>query len=162
MHSRPASLPTILVAFAAFNVCAWLAWNSAENLQSGSWPRTDGDIESVRVFEERGSRGGVQHTIDIKYRFTVAGQVYTGDRFNTRNNYLAGEAGAIAVQQTHRPGGPCSVAYHPNDPARCFIDTSITWHTWFKLGLAVIVGAAGIVFLFFGVRDILRAGKPSS
>src|SRR5262245_2224958 len=103
MKAKVLAFPSFLLAIGALAACVWLTWASVENLRSSSWPRTEGTIESMRVLEKVGTRGGVQYTIEISYRFLVAGQVYHGDRFNTRGNYLAGEAGASEVSRNYRP-----------------------------------------------------------
>src|SRR5262249_58423611 len=66
---------------------------------------------------------------------------------------LAGEPAASEVARNYQPGGKCSVAYNPSDPTRCFLDTSLTWHTWGKLGIGAVAGIAGLVFLILGLKN---------
>jgi Protein of unknown function (DUF3592) len=145
-----AAAPSLVLAVPALAACVWLLWVGLENLRSGSWPRAEGTVDSIRVYQKVGSRGGVQHTAEVRYTFTVDGAAYHGDRFNTRGDYLAGIEAADAVTRTYRPGGPCEVAYDPSDPARCFLDTGVTWHTWGKLAIGAAAGLAGLALLYHG------------
>ncbi len=151
-------LPLVLIGLAGLAACGWLGWVSAENLRSGTWPRANGRVDAVQVFKHDGNRG-IQYSVAIHYRFTVNGQVYRGDRFNTRGNYLAGEAGAAEVAKRYRPSGECSVAYNPSNPNRCFIDTSLTYHTWGKIVIAALAGSGGLASFLFGAVRIARRRK---
>jgi hypothetical protein len=145
-----AAVPSLVPAVAALAACVWLLWIGAENLRSGSWPRAEGTVDSIRVVQKVGSRGGLQYAAEVRYTFSVDGEVYHGDRFNTRGDYLAGEEAAADVTRTYRPGGACTVAYDPSDPARCFLETGVTWHTWGKIAIGVVAGLVGLALLYRG------------
>jgi hypothetical protein len=156
MKAKLLSLPIFLVSLAALAGCVWLLSESIEILRCASWPRTEGVVDAVRISELVGTRGGVQHKIEISYHFVVDGQTYQGDRFNTRGNFLASEAGAREAGRNYRRGENCSIAYQPSDPAKCFVDTSLTWHTWVKFGLGIGLGIAALVFFVVGLVDVFR------
>jgi hypothetical protein len=143
----------IVLGVLALAGCAWFLGESMENLRSAGWPRTAGTIESFRVVQQVKARSGVQYLVETRYSFTVGGVVHHGDRFNTRGNYLAGEGAASQVAGSYRAGGPCTVAYDPSNPDRCFLDTTITWHTWGKCVLGGIAGVGGLLLLYFGLRN---------
>jgi hypothetical protein len=146
---------SLILGVLALAACAWLLGVSMENLRGANWPRTEGIVEHFRVMQEAG-QSGTQYTVDIRYAFTIAGAAYQGTRFNTRGNYLAGEEAAADVAKTYRAGGKCSVAFNPNDPNRSFLDTSLTYHTWGKLGIGLGAGVVGSAFLVFVLKDLFR------
>jgi hypothetical protein len=146
-----AAAPSLVLAVPALAACVWLLWVGVENLRSGSWPRAEGTVDSIRVFQKVGSRGGSQYAAEVRYTFTVEGTVYHGDRFNTRGDYLAGEGAAADVARTYRPGGPCEVSCDPSDPARCFLETGVTWHTWGKIVIGAVAGLVGLALLYHGL-----------
>ena len=135
--------PTVVMGVVALGVCVWLISDSVEYIQSGSWPRANGTVESRQMLK---SRSGTQHLVKIRYNFTVDGAGYKGERFNTRGDYLSDEQVASVVASQYTPGRPCSVAYNPSNPARCFIETSITWHTWGKVVIGAVAGWWGYSF----------------
>ncbi len=87
----------IVLGVLALAGCAWLVGDSMENLRSGSWPRTQGTIESFRVVQQVKTRS-VQYRVETRYSFTVGGAVHHGDRFNTRGNYTARSAASTASE----------------------------------------------------------------
>lgn len=135
-----------------------------EKLQSESWPRTDGTIDSMEVLKKT-RRGSDSYTAVTKYRFTVGGREYTGDQFNTVGNALDGEGNARTVLQTYPPGSRCSVAYKPSDPTRCFVDIDHAGNTRVSLVVGGAIGAAGVAALGFGIYGLIartrRAGRVS-
>jgi hypothetical protein len=156
------SLVCIVFAVLALAGCGWLVWVSVENLRSGSWPRAQGTLESFQIMQEVKTRGGNQYLAETRYSFTVDGKGYHGDRFNTRGNYLAGEQEAATLKGKYHAGGSCSVAYDPSDPSQCFLDTSVTWHTWGKMVIGVVLGLVGLLFLYFGLKGVFRKGPAES
>jgi hypothetical protein len=147
-----------LFGVALLGLAGWLFWESYFALRSGSWPQAEGRIQSSQVVEELRTRSGKQYRIQVRYTYTVDGKTYTGDRFNNRGNYLEGEQGARTAAAGYPPGARCKVSYNPSDPAESVIDSTVTWHTWGKLVLAVIALLLGPGALYLGWREFKPKG----
>jgi hypothetical protein len=143
-----------LLAFGGF-----LLWEAISALRSGSWPTVEGTVQTSRVLEEVRTRGGTQYRVELTYTYAVEGKVYTGDRFNNRNNYLAGEDRARAVARAYPPGAKVPVSYNPGDPAQAVLEPEVTWHTWGRLVIGVVLLLVGPWLLYLGWQE-LRPRRP--
>src|SRR5947209_8145113 len=75
-----------LVCLAVFG---WLAWEFYVAAGSLAWPTTEGVVRSLKVWEKAPLGGGKSSfQVDITYEYTVGGQTYTGQTFNSRNNHV--------------------------------------------------------------------------
>ena len=150
-HGFKAAAPSLVLAVPALAACVWLLWVGVENLRSGSWPRAEGTVDSIRVYQKVGSRGGMQYAAEVRYTFAVDGDGLPRRPLqHPRRTIWRGKRPRSDVARTYRPGGPCEVAYDPSDPARCFLDTGVTWHTWGKLVIGAAAGLAGLALLYHG------------
>jgi hypothetical protein len=152
----------LVVSLLAIGGGAWLLLASMENFLSAGWPRTEGVVESMQVMEKKGTKSGTQYLANVRYKFTLNGVLYQGDRFNTRGDYLASEQVATAVSKQYQQGGKCSVAYNPSNPERSILDTTLTYHTWGRAGIGAVLGVGGLVLLVLGIRDLMRARRNAA
>jgi hypothetical protein len=142
----------ILVIFGLglFALAGWMGWEFYSASAALSWPVTEGVVRQCRVKEIFKTRGGTQYQAAVEYEYTVGGQQYTGDTFNTRNNYIDRDAVATVSQEYHA-GARCSVHYNPSSPSQSVLVPQRTWHAWGKLtiGLLSFLGAIGIWVVAF-------------
>ena len=150
----------IFLGLIAFSVAGGLYyWKASEVMASANWPQAPGVVEACNVLKTLGTRSGLQFQVQIKYSYNVAGKTFHGDRYNTHNNYTNGEGEASNVGLRYRAGSKCTVAYNPTDPARSYLDTTISWHTWATVVISAIMGIAGTGFIVLGLAKMIFPHK---
>jgi Protein of unknown function (DUF3592) len=142
------------VVLVVFGLCllalaGWMGWEFYSAWSAFSWPTTEGVVRKGRVKEIFKTRGN-QYQTEVEYEYTVDGHRYTGDTFNTRNNYINRDSVA-SVSQEYREGARCSVHYNPSSPSQSVLVPELTWHAWGKLAISVLslLGAVGIGVVAF-------------
>jgi hypothetical protein len=140
----------VIVSLGLLGLAGWMGWEFYSASAPLSWPTTEGVVRQGRIKEILKTRGGSQYQAAISYEYTVPGKQYTGDTFNTRNNYINRDSVA-AVSQRYHSGARCSVYYNPNSPDQSVLVPERTWHAWGKLtiGLLAFLGAVGLLVVAF-------------
>jgi hypothetical protein len=111
----------LLIAMAlGLGFLAWRAWQVRQ--ASPSWPTVEGEVlaSRVRPRNETGTQHGSQSrqwVIDLRYRYVVAGQTYTGQRLRAFERYHADEASAQQELAPYPAGAKVRVYYDPDRPA---------------------------------------------
>jgi hypothetical protein len=144
-----------LVLLALFG---WMGWEFYTAAGSLTWPATEGVVRSFKVWEKSPLGGGKKsYQVEISYEYTVDGQTYTGQTFNSRNNHVD-ESAVPAIRQQYAAGSKCQVAYSSMAPSQSVLVREVSATAWGKLGigLAALVGAVFCLVLAF------RKEKPAT
>jgi hypothetical protein len=144
------------VVLVIFGLCllalaGWMGWEFYSAWAPRSWPTTEGSVRKGTVKQALRTGGGSpQFQAEVQYEYTVGGQPYTGDTFNTRNNYID-RASVESVERQYHTGARCTVHYNPSSPSQSVLVPDLTWHAWGKLtiGLLAFLGAIGIGVVAF-------------
>jgi hypothetical protein len=115
----------------------WLLADFLFASASSSWPSVAGTVEKCEIRQIVKTRS-TQYKVAMVYSYQVEQKRYSGERFNTRENYLSGEEDAKRVAASFAPGAECRIFYDPSDPAQSVIETGRTWHAWARLALGVV------------------------
>jgi hypothetical protein len=101
--------------------------------KSQYWPRANGEILESAV------TGIDEDFVTVKYRYTVKGQEYRGDRFR----FTGGSDGdAPEIVKQYQPGTPAEVIYDPDDPSFSALEHG-------PAAGPVIFMVAGLIFIAF-------------
>jgi len=90
------------------------------------WPSSQGLIESVeiiRVREQRDDLTRPRFRMEVKYRYEVDGQAYTGERWRYGGGVMLRDP---AMFPNYDPGDMVQVYYDPADPSRAVLTTGLT------------------------------------
>lgn len=126
----------LLVAIGAFETAGQLS----EISEARGWPSTEGRIEAseVAVRSEQRVRSTRHHySPRVRYRYTVNGQSFVGDRI-----WLSGERELDAVEagrvvRSYPVGSAVQVFYAPDDPGRATLRAAVDplpLIMWFAFG----------------------------
>jgi hypothetical protein len=133
-------VPVFLLAFSAY-----VNANPAKG-----WPVTEGVIESSEVGAVSTSSGrlgrGLSHFPDVRYRYTVGGKDFTGDKVHLGIG-SALESDAKAVAARYRAGEKASIYYDPGNPAMAVLDPRVQGQTHAALWISGAGSAIGICCL---------------
>lgn len=109
----------------------------APALNSQRWPSTEGEI--LDAAERPAS--------PLRYRYTVRGQRYTGERVSFHRRQPA-----AALSQHYPPGKSVPVYYDPSDPGRAVLEPGSDLPAYLPLGaggLFFIIGLILSLLIFF-------------
>jgi hypothetical protein len=113
-------------------------------LASRHWPATQARI--LGRGSEPGSTRPHDSGITISYAYTVAGQGFTGTRYDYGGAGSGSRLGhALAA---YEPDQVVAAYYDPGTPQRAVLRRGVTWGTYARL--AVGLGFLGLAFLFSG------------
>lgn len=128
--------------------------------ESGSWPDTQGTIESVTIRTDTDMAGNAGLTVEererrrryfpsITYRWEVDGQSYTGSRYQlgTTHEKYAEREQAVAAAAKYRTDTTITVYYDPKDPSQAVLDKSASSALWVPLLLGLLLAGMGGVGL---------------
>jgi len=104
-----------------FGLLAWRAWQIRQ--ASPARPTTEGEILVSRAYPLNESHDGAgtptrQWLVEVTYRYSVAGQTYTGDRLRAFVPPLSDEASARALIAGFPVGARVPVHHDPERPER--------------------------------------------
>ncbi|MDE2593124.1 MAG: DUF3592 domain-containing protein [Burkholderiales bacterium] len=111
----------LIIAFVLFfGVMAWRAWQVKQ--ASPQWPSVQGEMVSARAFthtENGPDRGASSHEwyTEVRYRYTVSGTTYTGDRLRAFGRHHFDQQQAEAEIAPFPVGKPVTVYYDPAKPS---------------------------------------------
>lgn len=111
----------LLIAFiAGFGFLAWRAWQVKQ--ASPQWPCVQGEILQSRAFapnETGDERGTPKHEwlTEVRYRYTVQGVNYTGNRLRAFGLHHFTQESAIQELAPFQAGQQVKVYYDPAQPS---------------------------------------------
>ena len=114
-----------------------LTWWSARG-----WTPTSCVIVSSEVGRHHDSDGDT-FSIEISYRYTVAGDEYTCDRYGMMTGSSSGSASKQRVVDQHPPGSEQTCFVSPADPSRAVLNRDFNY--------ATLLGLLGLLFLVPGL-----------
>lgn len=130
----------------------WLGWEFYTAAGSLTWPAAEGTMKTFKVWEKKDLSGGgsVQYQVDVNYEYTVNGQSYTGQTFNSRNNHVDQER-LPELERQYAPGQKVQVAYSNFMPSQSVLVREVSATAWGKLVIAVLsfLGAAACAYFAF-------------
>lgn len=112
------------------------------------WPHVQGVVSASAVQRHSGDDGDT-YSIEIRYRYHVAGRAYEGSRYDTTVGSSSGYDAKQRIVAKFPPGAHVEVFYDPADPSNALLSTAIPRDVylffWFPLifigvGLAVVIG----------------------
>lgn len=124
------------------------------------WQPAEATLLAASLDRSRGS-DSTSYTVKARYRYTVAGQVYEGERVaiggGADNVGDFQQALGARLEQALRAGRPVQVWFDPSRPADAVIDRSLRAGLLaFKMVFVVVFGGVGIGLLVFAARG----GQP--
>ena len=110
----------IIAILATMAVLAWRAWQIKQ--RSPNWPYVEGEMleARARAHNETGDQHGTptHHWFtEVRYRYTVNGQTYTGNRLRAFGLNHFDEQQALQEIAPFQPGTKVKVYYDPADPS---------------------------------------------
>jgi hypothetical protein len=134
-------------------------WHMAE---ARNWPRVPGRILSSEVQSHSG-RKGPTYSVEVAYRYTVAGRSYTAGRYQFMSGSSSGYERKAAIVARLRPGTAVFCYVNPADPTDAVIERGFTPELWIGLVPLVFmaIGAGGMVAMARQPRAA-TAGIPAA
>ena len=120
-----------------------------------SWPTIPCVVESSRV-KSHSSDDGTTYSVDILYRYQVAGREYRSNRYSFMGGSSSGYDGKAEVVRQHPPGRRTICHVNPADPNDAVLLRGFTPLMWF--------GLLPLAFLFvgtFGLFHFARGGETN-
>lgn len=110
----------IIALLATLAVVAWHSWQIKRS--SPDWPYVEGEMleARARAHNETGDQKGTpnhQWFSEVRYRYTVNGQSYTGTRLRAFGLNHFDEQQALQELAPFKVGSKVRVYYDPRDPA---------------------------------------------
>ncbi|MFN3407848.1 MAG: DUF3592 domain-containing protein [Limisphaerales bacterium] len=94
-------------------------WRQA---RTANYAETTGMVTHSAVTSHRGSKGGVNYGVDIRYTYAVEGQTFEGRRYrHGAFNRSSDRKWADQAVATHAVGNPTTVFYDPRNPAEAVL-----------------------------------------
>lgn len=114
----------MVAALVAVGVFLWRNWQDRQ--ASLQWPAVNGVIERCEPFphlQDPHQEGATpQWRLDLRYRYEVAGQAYSGNRLGAMARHYPDEAAVRAVCQRYPVGRPVQVFHDPVRPERSVLE----------------------------------------
>ena len=131
-------------------------------LDSREWNSTNCEVISSEVRYHSGdSDSGPTYSIDIRYRYTIGGQVYESNRYHFMSGSSSGYEGKKAVVRQYPTGKRFTCFVDPRDPNSAVISRDFHWS--YLIGLiGVIFAAVGFFMLFKGPSRTTASKAPSA
>jgi hypothetical protein len=160
-QTRGTTIFLVILALCLLALAGWMGWEFYSASAPLSWPTTDGVVRQGGVKEIFKTRGGNQYQAAVHYEYTVGGQQYTGDTFNTHNNYIPRDS-VSAVSQQYHTGARCTVHYNPSSPGESVLNPERTWHAWGKLTIGLLAFLGSIAISVVAFKKPARPAEPAA
>ncbi len=118
-------------------------------LASRNWIETDAVVESSRVSEQRGSKGGTTYAVKITYNYQYDQQPYTGTRYDFDFGHSSGYETKRVIVERYPKGKQIKCYVDPDKPSSAVIVRSVGEFIWLRIlmpGLFFCIGLGGIIF----------------
>jgi hypothetical protein len=145
------------VVWSGFTLTAdWFVFRGAiRQVIAEFYATTTGYITHSGLKEHRGSRGRVDYAPDIKFRYEVAGQAFSGDRYRYGQGYTNDKFAARTIE-VFPVGKVITVYYNPNDPADSLLQPGLMGVDLFS-ALFLVPFNMIVLALWWAVLDRLAA-----
>eukprot|EP01034_Spumella_vulgaris_P001439 gene1439-1902_t len=115
------------------------------------WQPVRAQVLDVQLKQHPGSEGGTTYQVQARYRYTVAGQAYEGQRVGLDLRPGADNVGDWQAQwhrtlrQAQERGEPITAWVNPQAPAQALLDRSVRWRLQiFRLPFALVFTGVGV------------------
>jgi hypothetical protein len=117
---------------------------------SAKWTPTPCVVVSSRVGTHTG-KDSTTYSVDIFYRYTVAGREYRGDRYNAVGGSSSGYSGKAKIVARYPAGARVTCYVNPANPAEALLKPGADAGVLLGLLPMVFLGA-GLLIVIFGTR----------
>lgn len=124
------------------------------------WTETPCTVISSRVKTHSGD-DGTTYSVDIFYRYAVAGKDYKSNRYDHFGGSSSGRAGKVRVVEKYPPGAQAVCFVNPDDPTEAVLRPGLGWSALFGLIPLVFFGV-GLVVLLAGIRAPALVGAEGT
>ena len=118
------------------------------------WPTAQGEILKTWVSVRSDSEDD-EYVPEVRYRYTVEGQTYTGDRLRAAPVSAGSRNGAERMLAAYPQGAVVRVYYNPQNPAESVLEPGVARSFWFFL-------AGGVAWVFVGLYVTFQAVREAS
>jgi hypothetical protein len=129
------------------------------------WEPMPAQLLEVRLASSRSSSGNTTSRVHARYRYVVAGRIYTGERVAVSS--MADNLGDFWYQlgwqlkRAHQQGKPVTAWVNPADPTKAVLDRSLRWPLLgFWAIFIVVFGGTGVGMLAGARHSSRQAAKP--
>jgi len=142
LKSKKSSPVIMVVVLLAFGLIIGGVGLHRYNLgkKSASWPAVKGKMTFARAVPTTGNTSK-EYRLSVKYKYTVDGKSYTGERVTASDNYQKTRSLAMNVLKKYPVGGEVSVYYSPDNPASSVLKTGA------NKNVSMLLWGGGICFL---------------
>jgi hypothetical protein len=117
-------------------------------VQAKSWPAVPCTIIRSEVKTHSDSDGDT-HSVDIHYRYEIAGEVFDANRYHFFGGSSSGYREKRAIADRYEPGSQATCFVNPHDPLDAVLVRGFVGELWFGIIPAVFcaVGLLGLIFI---------------
>lgn len=124
-----------------------------------AWPETPAVVERSELVTHTDS-DGTTYSVDILYRYDVAGQTYRSNWYGFFGGSSSGRQSKLDVLDAHPVGGEVTCYVNPADPTMAVLHRGWSWIMLLGLiPVAFVLVGAGV---FVGTSRSLRASRPGA
>jgi hypothetical protein len=127
--------------------------------ESTAWPRVRGEVVDTRLVWSSSPRAGKAYWPTIRYRYSVRGTTFSGDRVSFQPAYARAEAEAAVAR--FPAGSLVSVWYRPGDPGNAVLEPD-TWRAGVAMFFLVPSTVAAIILALGCLAVLVFVSKPRS
>lgn len=127
------------------------------------WQPVPAQVLDVQLKRHPGSEGGTTYQVQARYRYTLEGQTYEGQRVGLDVHPGADNVGDWQAQwhrtlrQALERGEPITAWVNPQAPAQALLDRSIRWRLQiFRLPFALVFTGVGVTAAWMFLRILRR------
>lgn len=125
---------------------------------SKTWPSVSGTVTHSEVVTRR-SKGKVQYSSKVAYRYAVEGREFTCDNVWFGGHSSSNSSGSASQTVKKYPtGAEIAVFYEPSNPANAVLEPGTRWQSYLVFAIGVIFLAVGILMVGGAFVDLLAAG----
>jgi hypothetical protein len=128
---------------------------------SAKWTPTPCVVVSSKVGSHSDS-DGTTYSVDILYRYTVAGREYRSDRYDAVGGSSSGHSGKAAIVARYPAGAKATCYVNPANPSEALLKPGAGWSVLFGLIPVVFLVVGGLVMLGGGTKNVAAAQPAGS
>jgi hypothetical protein len=116
---------------------------------SRHWPTAEAVIRESRLASQSGGKGGTTYTARIRYEFTVADVVHSGERVGFGDLGSSDSEKYRQIVNRYPVGSKVRATYMPEAPSVAVLEPGIQAQTRFMPGFGFVFFAAGLTMVVF-------------